>query len=142
MSKPPVGYVCHTCDVPGHYRSDCPKGDGNWDTYCGCGRGRGSSRGAGRSYIPRPLDLPADDWALAAQERSGYTAEEIAGARAFIDAVTRGDISQFLVDSSASKHMCKDKELFTTMTPTKAVVLGDGSTLTEKGMLICRIYGV
>ena len=24
-STPPSGYVCHTCEVPGHYRSDCPQ---------------------------------------------------------------------------------------------------------------------
>ena len=58
----------------------------------------------------------------------GYTAEEIAGAREIINAVTRGDVSKFLVDSSASKHMSKDLELFTNLISVQAVVvLGDST---------------
>ena len=45
-------------------------------------------------------------------------------------AVTQGGVSRFSVDSDASKHMCKDSEPSTNMTPTKAViVLGDGTDL-------------
>ena len=44
--------------------------------------------------------------------------------------MTIGDVFRFLVDSGASKHMCKDEDLFTNTTPKKAVVvLGDGSEL-------------
>ena len=36
--------------------------------------------------------------------------------------------SRFFVDSGACKHVCKDEDLFTNMTPTKTVVVsGDGS---------------
>ena len=54
------------------------------------------------------VDPLKDDWALAAQERSGYWAAEIVAARVIIDADGRGGVSRFLVDLGASKHMCKD----------------------------------
>ena len=67
---------------------------------------------------------------MAAQERSGYTSEEIAAAREIIDAMNRGEVSKFLVDSGASKHMCKDVVLFTNLRPhLYFIVLGDGTKL-------------
>ena len=48
LSVPPSGYVCHTCELPGHYRSDYPKGD----CARGGGRGgRGDSRSRGYSEL-------------------------------------------------------------------------------------------
>ena len=95
--------------------------------------GAGRGRGGGRSYVPRPPDLPSpDDWALAAQESSGYTPEEISAARAIIDAVNKGDVSTFLVDSGASKYMCKDASLFTNFRHfVSVIVLGDGTKIHE-----------
>lgn len=132
-SAPPDGYVCRNCNVPGHFIQNCTK------PFVGRTFSRGGARGgrgSGRTRVQPESSAPVSDWALAAQERTGYTAAEIANARTIIDACERGDISRFLVDSGSSKHMCKDKQLFITLVPTMVVVvLGDGATLrvTEKG---------
>ena len=133
-ATPPAGYICHNCDLPGHFIQHCTKPRGR-----NFGRGGAHTNGgrdSGRAWDQPESSTPASDWALAAQERSGYTAAELAKARAIIEACERGDISRFLVDSGSSKHMCKDEQLFTTLVSTMAVVvLGDGAMLrvTEKG---------
>ena len=99
----------------------------------GLGSGRHGGRGAAHTRdFCRDYSCPSEPtikWARTAQERKGFTAAEIAHVQAVVDAVDRGDVSHFLIDSGAPKHMCKDTALFINLIPTTAVVVvGDGTS--------------
>ena len=71
------------------------------------------------------------NWTAATQERVHFSPKRIESAREIMPLqgyiVTEGTVLKRLMDSGASKHMCKDRKIFTTLVPHCAEVeFGNG----------------
>ena len=90
----------------------------------------------------------ARNWAAAAQERVQFSPEELQLAREMLMlqgyVVTEGTVLKWLMDSGASKHMCKDRNKFTVLVPHCAEVeFGNGYRVRVywKGTVVIRAIG-
>ena len=145
-----TNYNCHKCGLPGHIARYCPGPPTHptLPTWRGHQPGRnnqrrgnqqnratggGNNQRAGGGTRGGSATVPADDrnWAAAAHETVRFTQAEIDAAREVMIregfTVTEGAILKWLLDSGASKHMCRDRKLFVDLVPHCAEVeFGNG----------------
>lgn len=123
--------VCYVCHKPGHIARNCTKRKERDQEIKKC------------TYCKKVGHLQSECWHRKNRERQDKKQEEKVETNAFIGTPKMLNDYDWCMDTGATEHMCRNKDMFEDMKMTEVnrkVKLGDGNLLEVKGIGTVRVY--